>query len=433
LGGSLSILVAARDEEGRIGPVIGRLREAFPEAALVIGDDGSRDRTAEEARQAGATVVSCPRLGKGEALTAAERAAPPGPLLLCDADLDGDLRPLVDAGHDLAVAVFAERVGGGFGAAKGVARALIRARSGFEAREPLSGQRFLSERARAACFPLARGFGCELRMTVDAVRAGLDVGEVELPLRHRATGRDLAGFLHRGRQLVDAALAAGPLAVNHRGNRLPITGWAVGVAGPPVAAIAAIGLADDLWSGPERGWRGHLRSGRTTGVLKLVGIPAVGLLATRSVSGALIVGLSANALNQLDTKPGRALKVYLLWGRILRLHRCSNARSDPLAWIAVLLLPYDLRERVMLGDAGSNALGAMLGLALVARLDARGRWTAVGILAALNVLGDRVSLGQAIERAPLLSQVDRLGRVPVRGRAGGAAPGGARGGVVGDS
>ncbi len=82
--------------------------------------------------------------------------------------------------------------------------------------------------------------------------------------------------------------------------------------GPAVAAVAAVGLADDLWSGPERGFRAHLRSGRTTGVLKLVAIPAVGLAATRSLSGALLVGLSANALNQLDTRPGRALKAYLL-------------------------------------------------------------------------------------------------------------------------
>ena len=60
----------------------------------------------------------------------------------------------------------------------------------------------MSERARAACFPLAPGFGCEVRMTIDAVRAGLTVKEVELDLEHRATGRDASGFIHRGRQLL---------------------------------------------------------------------------------------------------------------------------------------------------------------------------------------------------------------------------------------
>jgi hypothetical protein len=78
--------------------------------------------------------------------------------------------------------------------------------------------------------------------------------------------------------------------------------------------------------------------------------------------------------------------------------------------VAVLLAPYDLRERGMLGDAGSNALGAVVGLGLVARLTARGRWTAVGILAGLNLLGERMSLGKAIERTPGLATVDRLGR-----------------------
>lgn len=408
-----TILVAARDEEERIGPTIERLRSQFTGWPIVVGDDGSRDGTAPAARAAGAVVVRGPRLGKGEALNAAERRAPAGPLLLCDADVEGDLRPLVETRWELAIAAFGERIGGGLGLAKGTARRLIRARTGFEAGEPLSGQRFLTERARAACFPLARGFGCELRMTVDALRSGLAVGEVVLPLGHRATGRDAAGFAHRGRQLADAVLAAGPLKANHRGNRLPVLGPLVALSGlgsgvgGPVAAIAAAGLADDAWSGPERGFAAHLRAGRTTtGVLKLVAIPAVGALATRSAAGALTVGLAANALNQLDTKPGRALKAYLLVAALLR-----GRIVGRYAPIAVLLLPYDLRERGMLGDAGSNALGAVVGLELVARLTERERWTAVGILAGLNLLGERVSVGRTIERLPLLAAIDRAGRV----------------------
>jgi hypothetical protein len=149
----------------------------------------------------------------------------------------------------------------------------------------------------------------------------------------------------------------------------------------------------------------HLRAGRTTGVLKLAVIPAAGLLATRSLSGALLVALSANALNQLDTAPGRALKGYLLAALLLR--RAGGAARLP----AVLLLPYDLRERTMLGDAGSNALGAVLGLELVACLPARGRWMAVAAAAGLNLLGERVSLGRAIERLPVLAALDRAGRV----------------------
>ena len=397
----LTVLVAARDEEETIGETVSALLRAFPHAEVIVADDGSRDGTAWAAARAGARVLRLPRRGKGQALTEAERAAPPGRLLLCDADLRGDLAPLLAAKADVAVAIFRRRRGGGFGIAKGIARALVRNRTGFEPREPLSGQRALSPAAREACFPLAPGFGCETRMTVDALSAGLDYRELELDLGHRATGRDLTGFSHRGRQLVETLLAAGPLAVNHRGLRLPVVGWLVGVRrSPAVAAVAALGLADDLWSGPERGWRAHLERGRGTGVLKLVGIPTIGLLATRRISGALLVGLAANTLNQLDTRPGRALKAYVAAALVL---------DAPLG-TAVLLAPYDLREMAMLGDVGANALGALLGLSSVRRLTGRSRWLAIGALAGLNIFGERRSLGELIERTPGLRELDRFGR-----------------------
>jgi Glycosyl transferase family 2 len=397
----LTILVAARDEEVTIGGTVAALREAFRDAEVIVADDGSRDRTADVAEAAGAVVLRLPRRGKGQALSAAERAAPSGRLLLCDADLEGDLSTLVEGGADLTVAAFAERIGGGFGVTKRIGRELVALLGGLQTREPLSGQRSLSAAARASCFPVAAGFGCEVRMTIDAARAGLTVREVELPLRHRPTTRDARGFLHRARQLRDVLYACGPQGVNFRGLRLPLVGWKVGVTnGPAVLAIAALGLADDLWSGPERGFRAHLHGRLTTGVLKLVGIPLVGLLATRRVSGGLLVGLAANALNQLDTRPGRALKAYLV----------AAVTVDAPVAIAVLLLPYDLREMAMLGDAGSNALGGLLGLKSVERFTGRGRWVAIGALAGLTFLGERTSIGVWIERTPGLAWIDRLGR-----------------------
>jgi Glycosyl transferase family 2 len=397
----LTILVAARDEEDVIGSTVTALRREFPEAEVLVADDGSRDSTAEVAEDAGAIVLRLPRRGKGQALSLAERAAPPGRLLLADADLSGELASLLDGDADLRVAAFTERVGGGFGIAKRVGRKLVSVLGGVETREPLSGQRLISTAARSRCFPVAAGFGCEVRMTIDAARAGLRVQEIDIALRHRVTGRDLAGFIHRARQLVESVYACGPLGVNFRGLRLPLVGWKAALGGgPAVAAVAAIGLADDLWSGPERGFRAHLRSGRTTGVLKLVGIPAIGLIATRRISGALLVGLAANALNQLDTRPGRALKAYI----------AAAVPLDAPVGIAVLLLPYDLREMAMLGDAGSNALGAMLGLNSVERFTERGRWVAIGALAGLTVLGERTSIGRLIERTPGLAWIDGLGR-----------------------
>src|SRR4029453_10710197 len=117
-------------------------------------------------------------------------------------------------------------------------------------------------------------------------------------------------------------------------------------------------------------------------------------------SGPLLVGLAANTLNHLDPRPGRALKAYLLAEVPLR---------APLG-MAVLLLPYDLREMSMLGDAGSNALGAMLGLSSVSRFAGRGRWVAIGALAGLTVFGERRSLGSLIESTRGLREFDAFGR-----------------------
>ncbi|HXR31850.1 MAG TPA: glycosyltransferase [Solirubrobacterales bacterium] len=217
---SLAVLVAARSEADRIGATLAALRDAFPGAVIWVADDASADGTAELAMAAGARVVSRRRPhGKGANVTAAAQAAlsegeAPSLFLLCDGDLaesGARLMPLVaavEAGDcDLAVAAFGQRIGGGFGLAVGFARWAIRRLSGFEASAPISGQRAMRAEVLRATLPFARGYGMELGMTVDAVRAGFRVGEYELDLSHRATGRTFSGFVHRGRQLLDFARA----------------------------------------------------------------------------------------------------------------------------------------------------------------------------------------------------------------------------------
>jgi glycosyltransferase involved in cell wall biosynthesis len=212
----LAVVVAAHEEADRIAATVGALRDAFPGAAIWVADDASRDETAERAMVAGAQVVRRGRShGKGGNVTAGCEAAlgvepPPRIVLLCDGDLGtsaGRLGPLVDAvaaGEcDLAVAEFARRVGGGFGLALGFARWAERRLCGIEARAPISGQRALRAETLRAVLPFAKGFGMEIGMTVDAVRAGYRVGEYEIDLEHRATGRDASGFLHRAVQLRD--------------------------------------------------------------------------------------------------------------------------------------------------------------------------------------------------------------------------------------
>ncbi|MBA2475173.1 MAG: hypothetical protein H0V40_04350, partial [Actinobacteria bacterium] len=143
-----------------------------------------------------------------------------------------------------------------------------------------------------------------------------------------------------------------------------------------------------------------------TGLLKLLGIPAIALAATRSLSAAALIGLSANAVNQLDTRPGRALKAFLLGACVLR------GPAQAYAVGAVVLLPYDLREMAMLGDGGSNLLGAVLGFGSVERFTGTRRLALIAGLGALTALGETRSLGALTERTPLVSSLDRLGRRP---------------------
>jgi glycosyltransferase involved in cell wall biosynthesis len=213
---AVAVIVAARNESDRIGATLAALRGALPEATLWVADDASTDGTAEAAMAAGAQVVSRGHPhGKGANVGAAAAAVlsgepMPGILLLCDGDLGasaGRLGPLVEAvgrGEcDLAVAAFGRRVGGGFGLAVGFARWGIRRRCGLEATAPISGQRALRVEALRAALPFAAGYGMEMGMTIDAVRAGYRLREYELDLSHRATGRSLSGFAHRARQLAD--------------------------------------------------------------------------------------------------------------------------------------------------------------------------------------------------------------------------------------
>ena len=136
----------------------------------------------------------------------------PPTLVLCDGDLGDSARELprlveaLEIGEgDLAVATFARRVGGGFGFALGFSRWAIKRCAGVAPQAPISGQRALKPEVVDAVLPFAPGFGMETAMTIDAVRAGFRLVEVELPLEHRATGRTLGGFVHRFRQLLSFA------------------------------------------------------------------------------------------------------------------------------------------------------------------------------------------------------------------------------------
>jgi glycosyltransferase involved in cell wall biosynthesis len=210
-------VVPARDEADRIADTVRALR-GLPEIdEVVVVADGSRDGTAAAAWAAGARVLSSrKRLGKGRAVDGALDRIAAEVVVLADGDLGSSaaslvpvLREVVCDRADLAIAVLPLQ-GGGFGLVKRASRFAIRRLSGYAAEEPLSGQRVATASALAACRPFARGFGLETAMTIDAVRAGLRVEEISADLHHRPTGRDVRGFLHRGRQGLDILIAVLP-------------------------------------------------------------------------------------------------------------------------------------------------------------------------------------------------------------------------------
>jgi glycosyl transferase family 2 len=217
-------LVPARDEADRVAATVAALEPLVDE--VVVVDDGSNDRTASAALVAGAAVLRASRRrGKGLALEEALGHLDPADLwLFADADLGGSaalLAPLLDAVRtgraDVAIARFPKLEGGGFGIVKRTAARLIRLLSGFDATEPLSGQRALTAAALAAVRPLAGGFGVETAMTIDAVRARLKVIEIPIEgLSHRPTGRGARGFAHRARQGADILAAAAARIVPRR-------------------------------------------------------------------------------------------------------------------------------------------------------------------------------------------------------------------------
>jgi UDP-N-acetylmuramyl pentapeptide phosphotransferase/UDP-N-acetylglucosamine-1-phosphate transferase len=235
---------------------------------------------------------------------------------------------------------------------------------------------------------------------------------------------------------------------NYRGHSLPTAGglvavvavlavegvWAV-VDGRSVhhvyvlitLAFGALGFVDDvLGTGADgRGFIGHVRAllhGRlTTGGLKLFGGGAAALIACAAIDGgrvdhlvdAALVALAANLANLFDRAPGRCLKV---GGMCFVVLAAAAGLDNDLAGVAVAigallaLLPADLGERLMIGDTGANAVGAVLALGLVLVVPFWGRLLALAVVLGLNLLSEAISFSSIIDRLAPLRWVDRAGR-----------------------
>lgn len=221
-------MIPARDEAATLAETIDGLRSIATMSRIIVADDGSRDDTAEIAHSHGAEVLSTSppgkSRGKGHALRLGLiRACEHGSdaLLLADADLGpsttrlADLLDALDEQHPVVVAAFPPATAtGGFGLVKDFSRRAIHRRTGYAPSEPLSGQRALLTSVLDTLPGIAPGFGAEVGMTLDLLAAGIKPLELPLPLTHRPTGRNLAGFAHRARQGLDVARAL-------RGARIP--------------------------------------------------------------------------------------------------------------------------------------------------------------------------------------------------------------------
>jgi UDP-GlcNAc:undecaprenyl-phosphate GlcNAc-1-phosphate transferase len=192
-----------------------------------------------------------------------------------------------------------------------------------------------------------------------------------------------------------------------------------------VPGIALLGLVDDVLSGAGRGWRGHgkdVMSGvLSTGLLKAAGTLGLALLVASSLPGsdaefllaAAVLVLATNTFNLLDLRPGRSVKVFVLLGAGLTI---ATTNTQALAGLGIFIGPvlvagfFDLREKAMLGDVGSNAVGALAGLWLVLTLDTDGQLIALAVLAVVNLFGEFRSISNVIEKVPLVRHLDSLGR-----------------------
>ena len=238
------------------------------------------------------------------------------------------------------------------------------------------------------------------------------------------------------------SLAAGPaLAVAASvaaGAGAAIEGRSGLAAASVVAGLGAgaVGLYDDVVGArPDqrtaKGFRGHLaalREGRvTSGLMKVAGVGLAGLVASALlpsrrrrgpggraadvVLGAGVIAGTANLVNLLDLRPGRAVKAGLLVAVPLAGSPVGAAVTGPVGASAAVL-PDDLGERVMLGDCGANALGALLGVVLAARSGLVGRAVLLAALAGLTAASEKVSFTKVIEATPGLRELDQLGRHP---------------------
>jgi UDP-GlcNAc:undecaprenyl-phosphate/decaprenyl-phosphate GlcNAc-1-phosphate transferase len=233
-----------------------------------------------------------------------------------------------------------------------------------------------------------------------------------------------------------AVLALGPLAALDELADTDTLAPEIGSALVFVIGVAVLGLLDDLLggrrpagaavaTGAPRGLRGHARAAAaghfSTGMLKAAGTVGLALYvlsgqgrsASEYLVGVGLLALTTNLFNLLDLRPGRAGKVFVAFGLILTVGSWDTYALRALGLFigpALVLLPYDLAEEAMLGDTGSNVLGAVAGFWLIVALGPTGEAIALAVLALLTLYGEFWSISALVDRYAILRRLDSLGR-----------------------
>ncbi|HNX28324.1 MAG TPA: glycosyltransferase family 2 protein [Syntrophomonadaceae bacterium] len=209
---SITVVIPAFNEEKAIQATVKAVQKLDYISEILVVDDGSTDETAALAEQAGARVLKLrPNRGKGGAMNAALQYIDTDIVAFIDADLGGCaeqvgliLKPIINEEADLAIAAFPPaQKKGGFGLVKNTARRAIKKAGQIEVISPLSGQRAMTRKVLMAVTPFREAYGVELGMTLRALQKGFKLVEVPTTMTHNETGRDLKGFMHRGRQFID--------------------------------------------------------------------------------------------------------------------------------------------------------------------------------------------------------------------------------------
>jgi UDP-GlcNAc:undecaprenyl-phosphate/decaprenyl-phosphate GlcNAc-1-phosphate transferase len=227
--------------------------------------------------------------------------------------------------------------------------------------------------------------------------------------------------------IASAAVALVPLALLQRLGDSDVFRPELGPIAVYVLGVGALGFVDDALSGSSRGWRGHGKAvaggALSTGALKAAGALGLAMYALEAMGygrtdgnwllAVAVLVLATNLFNLLDLRPGRSLKVFVVLGVLLMLAAWDTTALGALGLFvapALVVGVYDVRETVMMGDAGSNVVGALAGWWMVLLMSTAAQIVALVVLLAITLYGEFRSISELVDRVPLLRRLDSVGR-----------------------